>query len=147
MSNERLLWIENYLMEKYKMPSLENFLQLEIVKIDEGKVNYRAKIIDKHCNLYGVVHGGVLASIIDTVMGIACISLGKRVVTTDMSVSYIKNVAEGSTITAVGKVISNGKTIMRTVGQVFDEQQQILINSQGSYFVIGDFCEEDYPKK
>ena len=147
MSNERLLRIENYLREKYKMPSLENFLQLEIVKIDEGIVNYRAKIVDKHCNLYGVVHGGVLASIIDTVMGIACISLGKRVVTTDMSVSYIKNVTEGSTITAVGQVISNGKTIMRTVGQVFNEQQQILINSQGSYFVIGDFCEEDYAKE
>ena len=52
----------------------------------------------------------------------------------------------GSTITAVGEVISNGKTIMRAVGKIFDEQQQLLVSSHASYFVTGEFCKNDYPQ-
>jgi len=146
MSKEHLLWVRNYFKEIYQTPILENFLELQVVDIAEGKINYRTKIIDKHCNIYGVVHGGTLASIADVVMGVSCVTLGKRVVTLDMSISYIKNVPIGSTITAVGEVISNGKTIMRAVGEIFNEQQELLVRAHASYFVTGDFYENDYPQ-
>jgi uncharacterized protein (TIGR00369 family) len=145
MSKEHLSWIRNYLKEIYQSPILENFLELQVVELAEGKIIYRTKIIDKHCNMYGFVHGGTLASISDVAMGVSCLTLGKRVVTIDMNISYIKNVPTGSTLTAVGEVISTGKTIMRAVGQIFNEQQ-LLIRSQASYFVTGNFCENDYPK-
>jgi acyl-CoA thioesterase len=74
-------------------------------------------------------------------MGISCVTMGKRVVTIDMSISYIKGAPVGSTITAIGRVISSGKTIMRTVGEIFNEQQ-LLVRSQASYFVTGTFDEE-----
>ena len=145
MSKQHLLWLENYLKEAYKTPNLENFIGLEVVEVAEGKVIYRTKILDKHCNMYGFVHGGVFSSISDIVMGISCITLKKRVVTIDMSISYIKNVPQGSTITAIGEVISNGRTIMRATGEILDEQQQLLIKSQASYYVTGSFCEDDFP--
>jgi acyl-CoA thioesterase len=110
MENEHLLWIQNYLKEIYKKPILENFLGLQVVEVKEGKVIFQTKIIDRHCNFYGFVHGGTLASISDIAMGISCITMEKRVVTIDMSTSYIKNAPEGSILTAVGEVISNGKT-------------------------------------
>ena len=146
MSKEHLLWVRKYLNEIYKTPILENFLEFEVSEIEEGKVNFHTKIIDKHCNIYGFVHGGTFASISDVAMGVACITLGKRVVTTDMGISYIKNVSIGSKITAVGKVISNGKTMMRAVGEIYNEQNELLVSSHASYFVTGDFCENDYPK-
>lgn len=146
MSEEHILWMKNYLNETYKTPILENFLGLEVVEVAEGKVKYRMKIIDKHCNIYGFVHGGTLASISDVVMGVSCVTLGKRVVTTDMSISYIKNVSIGSTLTAIGEVISNGKTIMRAVGEIFSEEQQLLVRAHASYFVTGKFCEDEYPR-
>ena len=145
MIQKHLGWVQNYLKEIYKTPILENFLELEIVEIEAGKIVYRTKVIDNHCNMYGYVHGGTLASISDVVMGVSCITLGKRVVTVDMNISYIKNTSTGSTLTAVGEVISNGKTIMRATGQIFDEQGQLLVRSQASYFVTGDFCENDCP--
>lgn len=145
MTQEHLSWIRNYLKEIYQTPILENFLELQVIELAEGKVIYSTKIIDKHSNLYGFVHGGTLASISDVAMGVSCITLGKRVVTIDMSISYIKNAPTGSTLTAVGEVISNGKTIMRAVGEIFNKQQ-LLVRSQASYFVTGDFCENDYPQ-
>jgi len=144
MSKEHLLWLHNYLKEIYQTPILENFLELEVIEIAEGKVKYSTKIIDKHCNLYGFVHGGTLASISDVVMGVSCATMGKRIVTTDMSISYIKNVPAGSILTAVGEVISNGGTIMRTVGKIFDEEQQLLVSAHASYFVTGNFSENNY---
>ena len=145
MTQEHLSWVRNYLTEIYQTPILENFLGLQIIELSEGKIIYSTKIIDKHSNMYGSVHGGTLASISDIAMGVSCLTLGKRVVTIDMSISYIKNVPTGSTLTAIGKVISNGRTIMRAVGEIYNEQQ-LLIRSQASYFVTGDFCENDYPQ-
>ena len=144
MSQEHLSWVREYFNKIYQTPILENFLELQIVELEEGEIIYRTTITDKHCNIYGFIHGGTLASISDVAMGVACITLGKRVVTIDMNISYIKNAPAGSTLTAIGKVISNGRTIMRVTGEIFNEQQ-LLVRSQASYFVTGNFCENDYP--
>lgn len=146
MSEEHLMWLQKYIKKIYQTPIMENFLNLKIVEIEEGKVTFSAKIVDEHCNIYGFVHGGTLASIADAVMGTSCTTLGKRVVTTDMSISYIKNVTAGSTLTAVGKVISNGRTMMRTTAKIYDEKKELLVSVQGSYYVIGDFHQDNYPK-
>lgn len=140
MSQEYLDWLQNYLKDTYKTPILENFLGLEVTELKEGKVIYTLKIIDKHCNMYGFVHGGTLASISDVAMGVSCITLGKRVVTIDMNISYIRNTPVGSTLTAIGEVISNGRTIMRASGEIYNGEQ-LLIKSQASYFVTGEFGE------
>jgi uncharacterized protein (TIGR00369 family) len=147
MSHEHLFWLEGYLKKAYQNNILENFLELQVGELSEGIVSFKTKIIDKHCNIYGFVHGGTLASFADVAMGVSCITLGKRVVTIDMSVSYIKNAPAGSILTVQGSVISNGKTIMRASGEIYNEQKQILVRSQASYFVTGDFCENDFPGK
>ncbi len=143
MSQHYLEWLENYIKETYKTPILENFLGLEAVKIDDGKIIFKTKIIDKQCNMYGFIHGGTLASLSDIAMGMACITQGKRVVTIDMNISYIKNAPAGSTVTAVGSVISSGRTIMRSSGEIYDENNQLLVKSQASYFVTGEFKETE----
>lgn len=145
MAQEHLSWLREYYKEIYKTPILENFLELQVVELAEGKSVFCTKTIDKHGNIYGTVHGGTLASISDIVMGTSCLTLGKKVVTIDMNISYIKSAPTGSTITATGEVVSNGKTIMRTTGEIFDEQNQLLVRSQASYFVTGDFVEDNHP--
>lgn len=147
MSNEYITRVKDYLKELYKTPILENFLGLEIKELEEGKVTYQIRIKDLHSNLYGFVHGGTLASISDVAMGIACVTLGKQVVTIDMSISYIKNAKTGSIIKAIGEVISNGRTIIRATGQIFDENDQLLVSSQASYYVTGDFNENFLTEK
>lgn len=144
MSKQHMDWMRNHLKDIYKTPILENFLGFQIEELEEGKATYKLKIDDKHCNIYGYIHGGTLASISDVAMGVSCVTLGKLVVTIDMSISYIRNVTAGSTLTAIGKVISDGKTIMRATGQVYDENMQLLVNSQASYYVTGDYNENTF---
>ena len=135
---KRLAWLINYFKKSSRTPVLENFLGLKITALEEGKVTCRMKIAAKHCNIYGTVHGGTLASVSDFAMGVACVSTGKRVVTIDMSVSYIKSSSAGSRLTAVGQVVSRGNKIMRAEGKIY-EGDQLLARSQASYYVTGDF--------
>jgi acyl-CoA thioesterase len=144
MSQEYIEWIRNYLPQVFSMPIMENFLGLQPVEIEEGRAKMTAVIDQKHCNFYGYIHGGTLSSILDVAMGVACITLGKRIVTIDMSVSYMKNAPAGTTITAIGSVIGNGRTIMRAVGEIY-HGDQLLARSQASYYVTGDFGENEFP--
>ncbi len=146
MSQEYLSWLREYYRKLYQTPILENFLELEIIDLEKGKSSFRAETTKMHGNMYGTVHGGTLASIADIVMGTSCLTLGKRVVTIDMSISYIKSPPVGSKLTAKGKVISKGKTIMRAVGEIYDEQDQLMAKSHASYYVTGDFGENEQCK-
>lgn len=143
MTQEYLSWLYDYYKNVNQTSILENFLEIQIDDLQEGKSIHKIKTSQKHSNMYGTVHGGNLASICDIAMGPSCITLGKRVVIIDMSISYIKSAPKESTLTAIGKVISSGKTIMRAVGEIFDEQGQLLVKSQASYYVTGDFRVDD----
>jgi uncharacterized protein (TIGR00369 family) len=145
MNKEHLAWLENYLKEIYRTPILENFLDLSIVSLAEGKAVFSTQITGNRSNIYGYTHGGTLASISDVAMGAACITLGKRIVTIDLNISFIKGAPTGSILTAFGEVISNGNTIMRATAEIFDEQKQLIVRSQASYFITGDFTKEDHP--
>ncbi|NLM44829.1 MAG: PaaI family thioesterase [Clostridiales bacterium] len=143
MTQEYLSWLHEYYKKINQTNILENFLGLELVELQKGKSIYKIKTSQKHSNMFGTVHGGTLASICDIAMGTACITMGNGVVTIDMSVSYIKSAPKESNLTAIGEVISNGKTIMRAVSEIFDEQGQLIVKSQASYYVTGDFRVDD----
>ena len=137
-TSDYISWLKTYIEETYKTPILENFLDLQIQDIKKGEITYSCKIKDMHSRFYGFAHGGALASICDIAMGMSCITLDKLVVTIDMNISYIKNVRAGETIIAKGKVISEGKTIMRAIGEIY-YNEQLLVKSQASYFIKGTF--------
>ena len=135
---EYLSWLKKYLEKAYQKPILENFLNLHMLDIEEGKANYKYTVKDMQTNFYGFAHGGVLASICDIVMGVSCITLDKQVVTIDMNISYIKNVPVENTLIAKGEVISAGKKIIRATGEIY-HNEQLLVKAQASYFVKGNF--------
>lgn len=144
MTPEHLEWVRNYLTEMFQQTNLNNFLGLRIVEIAEGKIVLSMEVAEKHSNIYRYVHGGTLASLSDVVMGFPCYTLGKSIVTIDINISYIKSAPVGSILTAVGRIISNGNSIIRSVGEIYN-REELLVSSQASYFVIGDFTKDNHP--
>lgn len=87
--------LKKQLTKLYDQNSFVRLLDMKIVEISEGKaVLTMAVDPNKHTNLYHVLHGGAQASLADTVMGVACATLGKRVVTIDMNINFIKSAAK-----------------------------------------------------
>lgn len=141
---KHLAWVRDYFKKSLRTPVLENFLGLRITGMKKGRVTCGMKAAQRHGNIYGTLHGGTLAAVADFAMGVACISTGRRVVTIDMNISYIKSAPAGSSIKAVGEVVSGGKRIMRAEGKIY-RGGQLLARTQASYYVTGDFTAADHP--
>jgi uncharacterized protein (TIGR00369 family) len=120
-----------------RQPIFERFLKPELTELSEGESTLTMKIGTEHLNSAQMIHGGVLASLADLAMGVACITYDKQVVTSDLHVVYIANVTAGGTIRALGSVLHNGKTLIRATCSILDDKNRLLVSAQATYFVIG----------
>ena len=135
-------WLAEKLSNLYDSNPYINLLDMHITKLEDGQAEISMPIIaGKHTNLYNIAHGGALASLADTAMGIACVTTGKKVVTLEMNVNFIKGAVPQAEIKAVGKIIHRGKSTMIAEGEIRDGHNTLLIKSRGTFFVIGDFEE------
>jgi len=130
--------IQKRYFESSRRPIFEHFLKPELTALSEGESTIKMNIGDEHLNAQRMIHGGVLAAVADLAMGVACITYDRQVVTTDMHTMYIGNVGVGSTIKAVANVIHNGKTLIRAICHIYDENGRLLVSAHGTYFVIGE---------
>ena len=97
----------------YSINSFVKLCDMELVDVECGKVTLAMPIdAAKHTNLYEVAHGGSLAALADTALGMASASVGARVVTINYTINFIKNLHAGDVATAVGTVIQRGHKII-----------------------------------
>ena len=99
----------------------------------------------EHRNLQGLVHGGVLATLVDIAMGLAVRSVvgaGRRHVTIDLHVHYLRPTAPGR-IEAVGTTLRVGSQIAFAEGSVIDEGGRTLVRASGTYSVTSERAAAD----
>ena len=82
----------------------------------------------------GVVHGGILSTILDEVMGWSVIGRGTWGVTARMTVDFKRPVMVGRRVRAEGEVTSESRRIFRTAARIVDgESGEILATGEGTY--------------
>jgi len=99
----------------------------------EGRAELWPSVWEELLQAQGRAHGGVLASLLDTVMGSAVGSLGVRVVTVDLAVSYLRP-AEGTQLVAEDWVIRGGESLFFAEGVVRDDKGQEVAKARGIFF-------------
>lgn len=110
-------------------------LGLELVDIGNGRATFEL-IVRKDLTQNGMVHGGVIASLIDSSCACAAISLiyPKGYITTiDLQVEFLKPVPEGRLL-AKAKCIKGGKNIFFCKAKVWNEKSELV--STGSSQLI-----------
>src|SRR3954471_1687019 len=72
-------------------------LGAEVVSAADGSARLRFEASDDHLNPAGTLHGGVLATLVDTAMGQAVRSVvdGQTPATTQLTIAYLKPGSEG----------------------------------------------------
>ena len=133
--------LSEHLLTIYEQNPYLILLDMKLVKLDEGYAELSMPIMSKHTNLYHVAHGGALASLADTIMGVACATTGKKVVTLEMNINFIKSAVPQIGLKGIGKIIHNGKTTMVAEGQILDAENKLIATARGTFFVIGTFEE------
>ena len=112
-------------------------LGIDVVDASEGHVRLAIETTDAHENLQGTIHGGVVATLADTAMGLAvrtAIEPGRPHVTIDMSVHYLRPAARGR-IEATGTVVRAGAQIAYAEADVAAPDGTLLARASGTYSV------------
>jgi acyl-CoA thioesterase len=118
---------------------LKTFLGLEIgdgpVK---GSVQATIAITDQHLNPNGVVHGGVIFSLIDTAMGAATMRVleeGCHCATVEVQTRFIRAATSGM-LRGSASVIRRGRHLVHVESQVLNDDGQIVAMGTGTFTVI-----------
>ena len=102
-------------------------LGFRLIEIQDGHAHFEIDLREEFTQ-NGMVHGGVLASMIDSTCACAAYSLiyPKGWVTTiDLQVSYLKPVSQG-TLTAKAECLRSGKNISFCESKIYNEKGELI---------------------
>jgi len=87
---------------------------------------------------HGVVHGGAIASLIDTATAFAIISLlapKERVTTVDLTISYLRPV-NGGRLRATARVVRAGRRLFVVSAEVLDKTGKLTTTALSTYIKV-----------
>ena len=105
MSNEN-----EYPLSRLKIPFMD-YNNIEILEISPEHSVLRAKLTENSMNPYGMVHGGLMYTMMDCVSGVTARADNHHYVTQSVYVNYLSNIKDGDEIFAEGTVVRRGNTI------------------------------------
>ncbi len=91
------------------------------------------------CGFPGIVHGGILASVVDEVMWWAASwRRAASCVTVEMNVKYLKPASTDLEYEITAKVISEKRRVIEVEGEVRDKSGTIYSTARGKYLIFAD---------
>ncbi|MDR3288049.1 MAG: PaaI family thioesterase [Peptococcaceae bacterium] len=131
-------WLQAEIFRIYEHNSYGKYLGMEIVKLTPSEVAVSMKARKNLMNIFGGLHGGAITSLADMVMGLACASIGKRIVTLGMNINFIYAANLDATVIAYAKITHRDHTTVIAEFSVFDQDtDHLLAKGRGTFFIIG----------
>jgi len=100
-----------------------SLLGLSLESLEKGHVVFSMKVKPRHKQFHGVMHGGVLATVADTVAAIAAyttVPQGTEIATVEMKINFLEAVP-GGRIKAEGRVLRAGRNFVVTECEIYKE--------------------------
>jgi uncharacterized protein (TIGR00369 family) len=111
------------------------FLGFSLEAIDKGWAVLRLKAGTHHKQLHGVVHGGILAALADTVRAMAAytvVTKGTAIATIEMKINYLEPVPVGR-VRAEARVLRAGRNFVVTECDVFSPAGELAAKALITY--------------
>jgi uncharacterized protein (TIGR00369 family) len=121
-------------------PPVTPLVQMDLVAVEEGRVEFTCTVDESVYNPIGVVHGGLVCTLLDTVAGCAVHSTlpqGVGYTSIELKVTYLRAVTQASgPLTAVGTVVKPGRRVAFAEGQVLDATGRLVATASSSLLVF-----------
>lgn len=104
---------------------------------DDRSISVELDASDRHLNMGGIVHGGVLVSMLDSVMGgavVATLGEGEWTATETLTTNFMRAASAGR-IKATGRVMRRGKLTAFVSGDAVDETGRVLAHATGVWAI------------
>lgn len=111
-------------------PNIGTLLGMDVEEVALGKVRFALTTRSDFANPMGQVHGGICATLLDSVMGCAVhttLGPGESYATVELKVNYTGSVSTaGRRLTATGEVLHVGGRVVTAEGKVYDEDDRLV---------------------
>ncbi|HLB62878.1 MAG TPA: PaaI family thioesterase [Actinomycetota bacterium] len=124
--------------ERVGASAFHRWAGLEVLRVAPGEVDVALDIGDHHLNLIGLLHGGMIATVADTAMGLAMRTLvpaGSSHVTVQLNVHYVAPARKGRVV-GEGRVVKSGRRMGVAQARVLDDGGRLLATGSATFFLV-----------
>jgi len=122
------------------VPSIGRLLGMRFDEVEHGRIVMSLDTRPDFANPLGTVHGGITATLLDSVMACAVhttLPAGLGYTTLELKVNYIRAVGtDGQTLTATGTVIHAGRRSATAEGTILDVQGRLIAHATTTCLVL-----------
>jgi acyl-CoA thioesterase len=126
------------LVERVRTSPFHRWAGMELVSVGDGKAEVTLTLADHHFNPQRIVHGGMIAAIADTSIGLALRSMlrpGMTHRTAQLNVHFLAK-GEGNRIIARGRSLHLGQRMGYGEAEVSDEGGRLLARATATFIVL-----------
>ncbi|WP_456279196.1 PaaI family thioesterase [Bacillus sp. AK128] len=126
----------NHETKKTGQSEFSNLLDIKTVQYEKGNVVLQLRVDDKHINGIDTVHGGVIATLIDNIIGATISSIVNLPSTTiNLTIQYLSPATSG-TLTAKANILHLGYKLVTGEGIITDESGNLIAKGTGTFKII-----------
>jgi len=121
-------------------PPMAVLIGMRICEIELGRVVFECEPDESAYNPSGVIHGGLVCTLADTVAACAVhttLEAGVGVISIDLNVSYLRPVTTASgLLRATGRVTKPGRRVAYSAAEIVDGGGKIVATATSSCLVV-----------
>ncbi|MDQ3987310.1 MAG: PaaI family thioesterase [Actinomycetota bacterium] len=121
-------------------PPVALLLGMDAPRVDPGHAVFTMEAGEHLYNPIGSVHGGILATLLDSALGCAVHSklpAGVAYTTVDLTVTYLRPVTrETGRLTCEAEVVHDGRTIATARGQIVDDDGRRYATANATCLIV-----------
>jgi len=137
---EALEWLQSVMNGDLPPPPIVAALEMRPEEIDSGRVVFSMPAREWMCNPSGVVHGGMAATLLDTVLSLAVVSKlpkGKTCQTVQMNLNYVRPLLPtGERVTAEGIAVHAGTTLGTAEARLHDSRGRLIAHGTATLAIL-----------
>ena len=107
------------------------WMDMDFEVLSPGQIAYKMTVKKHHQAVSNIAHGGVLAGMMDGVIGAAALSAvasdGKRVATVEFKINYLSPAFVGDNLIGNGNVIRKGKKLLIVQGEISNKKGVVAV--------------------
>ncbi len=109
--------------------------------VERGRITFEGMPSEQFYNPMGTVHGGWIATLLDTAMACAIQTMlpaGKSYTTLELKTNFVRPVfASSGALRCVGEVLSFGGRVASSEGKVFDKEGNLVAHGTETCLIMG----------
>ena len=113
---------------------------MDVLEVGPGTVTFRCRPDESHYNPIGMVHGGLVCTLLDSALGCAThttLPAGTGYTSIEIKVNYLRPVtADNGPLICAGRVTKPGRRVTFAEGEVLDNQGKVVATASGSLLIF-----------